>query len=493
MKTLNILLLLFFFTLFNVDRSNGQNWPQFRGQNGSGVADEKAKPPVEFNESKLVWKTDLPEGFSSPVIWGNKIFLTGCIEEKKELTTFCLDRKSGKILWQKSLFPDTLEKHSAIANSAQSTVSTDGERVVVYFGSCGLICYNINGEEQWTYPRSCVKYSYGNATSPIIEGNKVIFLDDEGVERYLLALDKTNGKEIWRTPYKSTAAMGQGGHATPCIYKEMVMTHKGGEIAAYSLKDGSIIWNHRILTEASGSPVMAGNKVIVNCWLNVSDEAERPVYPGYEEVLAKYDSDKNGKINSSELSDTLMVYVRKEFIDIKGGSASVKSWFGTFDKNKDKEIEMSEWDATIKMLKDAYYKPSGLIALNADSRGTLKDSAVLWRVSKNISEVPSPIYYNERVFMIKDGGVMTCINPETGKILYQESIGGPGPYLASPVAANGLIYVFGYNGKLKIIEAGDKLKVVGMYDLKDNVAATPAIMGNSIYIRTKTGLRVYSD
>jgi outer membrane protein assembly factor BamB len=181
MKTVNILLLLFFLNLLNVNRSDGQNWPQFRGLNCSGVADEKAKPPVEFNENKLVWRTDLPEGYSSPVIWGNKIFLTGCIEEKKELITFCLDRKSGKILWQKSLFPDTLEKHSAIANSAQSTVSTDGERVVVYFGSCGLICYNINGEEQWKYPRSCVKYSYGNATSPIIEGNKVIFLDDEGV------------------------------------------------------------------------------------------------------------------------------------------------------------------------------------------------------------------------------------------------------------------------------------------------------------------------
>jgi outer membrane protein assembly factor BamB len=109
-----------------------------------------------------------------------------------------------------------------------------------------------------------------------------------------------------------------------------------------------------------------------------------------------------------------------------------------------------------------------------------------------LSEVPSPIYYRKRAYMIKDGGFITCLNPETGNVLFQSRIGNPGPYLASPVAANGLLYIFGYNGKLKILKAGDELNIVGEHDFKDKIGASPAIIGNTIYIRTNSGLLAYS-
>lgn len=95
--------------------------------------------------------------------------------------------------------------------------------------------------------------------------------------------------------------------------------------------------------------------------------------------------------------------------------------------------------------------------------------------------------------MIADGGFLTCINPETGNIIYQTRVGNPGAYFATPVAANGLIYLFGYNGRLTVIKAGDKFKIVTRYNFKDNIVATPAIIENSIYIRTKKGLLAYSD
>lgn len=95
--------------------------------------------------------------------------------------------------------------------------------------------------------------------------------------------------------------------------------------------------------------------------------------------------------------------------------------------------------------------------------------------------------------MIKDGGILTCVNPEDGSIIYQNRIGAPGAYLASPVVANGLIFLFGYNGKATFIQTGDVFKMIAHSDLQDNIAATPAIIGNSIYVRTKTSLLAYSN
>ena len=493
MKITSCFILFLLSTVSCVNKNSEQWWPQFRGPNGSGVASKNARPPVEFEDNNLVWKIDLPIGFSSPVVWDDKIFITGSVEDKKELLTICLNRKNGKVLWQKSVFPDTLEKHHSISNPATNTVTTDGERIIAYFGSSGLICYDMAGEMQWEYSKSAVKYTYGNGTSPVITGDKLILIDDEGKERYLLALDKISGKEIWKTAFQIDTLHGyQGGHATPCIYKDIIIVHKIGGVAAYSIEDGSYLWGYKMLTEAAGSPVMAGNKVLVNCWYNLGDEAERQKWLDYEELLKKYDSNKNGAINKSELPNELMIFQRPEIKDIEKTSISFKDIFEGIDGNEDREINRNEWLALTEEL-SFYIKPSGLISINSESRGELTDSAILWSVMKNTSEVPSPLYYQERVYMIKDGGFITCINPETGNILYQDRIGSTGGYFASPVAANGLIYLFGYNGKLTIVKAGDVLRIIARHDFKDNIAATPAIIGNSIYIRTKTGLLAYSD
>jgi outer membrane protein assembly factor BamB len=476
MKIIVIVLTVLLFFYSCADKNPEQWWPQFRGPDGSGVASENARPPIKFEGKNLKWETDLPVGFSSPVIWDNKIFLTGYLEDKKELLTICLNRKEGKILWQKSVSPDTLEKHHSLSNPAANTVVTDGKIVVAYFGSCGLICYDMEGAVKWRYSKPAVKYNFGNGTSPVISGDKLILIDDEGNDRYLLALDKTSGKEIWKTVFQIDSLIGyQGGHSTPCIYKDIIIVHKIGGVAAYSINDGSYLWDYRMLTEAAGSPVMAGNMVLVNCWYNMGDEAERQKWLDY-----------------NELPDDLMLFQRPEIKNIEQAGISIKTIFYADDKNTDYEINREDWESISDYIK-TISKPSGLISINSDSRGQVKDSAILWKVTKNTSEVPSPIYYQGRAYMIKDGGFITCINPESGKILYQARIGNPGGYFASPVAANGLLYLFGYNGKLTIIKAGDELKIIARHDFKDNIAATPAIIGNVIYIRTKTGLLAYSD
>jgi outer membrane protein assembly factor BamB len=487
-------LLIIILLIYSCGQQTGDKiWPQFRGINSSGVSAENASAPVKFEDNNLDWKTDLVSGVSSPVIWEKKIFLTGYIEDNKELQTICINRKNGKILWQSSVFPDTIEKHHSISSPAQSTVVTDGERIISYFGSCGLICYDMMGNMQWKYSIPCNRAQYGSATSPVIAEDKLILIYDIGRTRYLLALDKFTGIELWKTGFQTFNLPNLGGDATPVIHNDIIVVHRVGELAGYSVSDGSQIWRYRLLTQGSSTPIVADNNIVAACWSNSTEEDQRAQLPDFSELLQAHDLDKNRKISRSEFPSDLILYARPEIMDLESSTNYVRWYFSSIDKNRDREIEQQEWVTSIDSIKNTYYKEAGLIAVNSDSKGPLADSLIIWRVPESVPEVPSPIFYQGRIYMIKDGGIITCVDPETGRVVYKTRLGNPGSYLASPVAANGNLYIFGYNGKLKIIKAGDEFNIVAEHDFKDNIGATPAIVGNSIYIRTRNALLSYSD
>jgi len=472
--------------------TGSQNWPQFRGLNSSGVGSEDANPPVKFENKNLLWETEINAGVSSPVIWNNKLFLTGFVEDAKELQTICINRKNGKILWFSSIFPDTIERHHPVSTPAQSTVVTDGERIISYFGSCGLICYDMTGKEIWKYAIPSNRAQYGSATSPVIIGDMMILIYDIGRNRYLLALDKNTGSVIWKTGFESINLQNLGGDATPVIYNNMIIVHRVGELAGYDIADGSQIWNYRLLTQGSSTPVIADNKIVAACWSNSTEEDQRVPLPDFNELLQKNDSDKNNKISRQEFPSDLMLYIRPEIMDFQGSANFLRWHFSSFDINRDREIDLQEWINGVAMLKDAFYKEAGLLAIKSDSKGLVADSAILWRVSENVPEVPSPLFYMERIYMVRDGGIITCVDPDAGKVMYTTRLRNPGSYLASPIAANGHIYIFGYNGRLKIVKAGDEFQIIAEHDFKENIAATPAIVGNILYIRTKNKIMAYS-
>ena len=475
-------------------QSHDQIWPQFRGINGSGVAVETSKPPIFFEDSNLLWKTGLPQGVASPVIWKDKLFVTGFVERDKELQTICINRIDGKLLWINIVKPDTIEKYSAaIGSPAQSTLTTDGERVVAYFGSCGFYCYDMQGKLQWKYPMACNKGTYGSATSPVIAGDKLIYICDVGSICYLFALNKKDGSKIWKTSLPDPSVQSNtGGHSAPCIFNDKIYVHHLGSVSCFSIKDGSLLSRYQINTEGVSSPIIVGNKVVTACWFNFSEADQRGNLPSYDELVKNWDKDQNGKISKAEFPDDMIMCQRPEIKESEGGApAKVKSLWGRyFDQNKDGEIVREEWNASLEWVK-SFYKPSGLVAINLASRGELSDSSILWRVEDNIPEVPSPIFFYNRIYMIKDGGTLTCVNPESGKVIYTTRIGNPGPYIASPVAANGFIYVISYTGRMKVIKAGDSFAIDGQYDFKESIGATPAVIGNTIYIRTKTQLLAY--
>jgi outer membrane protein assembly factor BamB len=171
------------------------NWPQFRGANASGV-DVAAKPPVEIGPDEAVlWKVVVPWSPSSPIIWGDRIFLTTFNEG--ELETRCHDRTDGHLLWKRGVKPEGIEDfHRSDGSPAASTPATDGERVVSYFGSFGVICHDLEGNELWRYPLPVALSGgrYGTGTSPIIVGKRVVLNRDQHRLSSLLALDLETGK-----------------------------------------------------------------------------------------------------------------------------------------------------------------------------------------------------------------------------------------------------------------------------------------------------------
>ena len=470
------------------------SWPQFRGDNGSGLAPENASPPLVFNEKTLQWKIDLPLGHSSPAVWEDRIYVTAYLKDSAQLQTICVDRESGVIIWKRSIFPEKIEGFHPISNAAQTSPVTDGEHVYVYFGSYGILCYKKNGDLAWDYQIDVNPYRWGVASSPVLYKDKLILSRDISGERKLFAFNKITGDTIWTSNLPSLNSPWATNWSTPVIYKEQIILHRACDISAYSVEDGRRTWWFPILTAGTSTPVIKDEVIYTGTWHNYSENQQRANFPDYLEygkLLDDFDSNMDGLIQREEIPDTLMVYIRPEISEIETSSGTVKQFFNLFDSNKNGSIEQSEWDEVVTWITGSFYKEAGLIALKPVAEGELAMDQILWRELENVPEVPSPIYVNNLVFMCKDGGILTCMDAKEGTLQYCERIGAGGPYMASPVAAAGNIYLFSSKGVITVVKAEDEFNIIKQSDLEDEIYATPAIIGNSMYIRAKEHLYAF--
>ena len=178
-------------------------WPQFRGANASGVAASTLSPPLEFGPTKnQLWKTALPTGHSSPVIWRDRIFLTAVDAVNKRLEIIALDRATGAIVWRQATTVEQLERVHVMGNAATATPAVDGERVYAYFGSYGVIAYDLNGNIVWQVARPVLQNGFGCGTSPALAGSVVLINRQEPKDPYIVALDRKTGKEVWKRRYQ---------------------------------------------------------------------------------------------------------------------------------------------------------------------------------------------------------------------------------------------------------------------------------------------------
>jgi outer membrane protein assembly factor BamB len=217
------------------------NWPRWRGPEQNGHSAD-TKLPVQWTASKVVWKTALPGvGQSSPIIWGDRIFLTSALEKGAERLVFCVDRKSGKILWQQSAWKGRPEKSHIMNGWASASCVTDGEVVIAFFGIGGLHAYTVEGKPLWSKDLGGFEGPWGTAACPILVDNKVIQNCDADTSACLIAVDKRTGAEVWRTKRKDYR-----GWSTPIVIdtgkrRELVLNGNDG-VQAYDPATGRELW-----------------------------------------------------------------------------------------------------------------------------------------------------------------------------------------------------------------------------------------------------------
>jgi len=406
------------------------HWAQWRGPDGQGIAGDPGVP-LEWSPTKnVLWKTAIPgRGYSSPVVWGDRIFLTTAIEgdvvpgakpvkhmlEGQEFAhpegvgadrqhTFkvvALDAASGRILWEKTAWEGTpYDTRHRRGSFAAPTPVSDGTLVYAYFGAEGLYTYDFQGNLKWSWKTGGIaSFGVGVGTSPVLyQGILIVQCDeDNGEKSFIVGLERKTGKEVWRTTRNVEVSW-----ATPILVKsggrDELVTAGSQAIIGYEPKSGRELWRMKgLASNAVPSPV-AGDGIVV-------------VSAGYPVKIA--------------------VAVRP------GGSGDV-----------------TETDR------------------------------VLWKYDKGTAYVPSPILVDGLVYLVTDKGLISCLDAKTGKVHYE---GGRPPagasYMASPVAVAGHLLLSSMDGDTVVLKAGTTHEIVRSNPLGEPIAASPAVVAGRIYIR----------
>ncbi|HWW00090.1 MAG TPA: PQQ-binding-like beta-propeller repeat protein [Candidatus Acidoferrum sp.] len=446
-------------------------WPGFRGPNSSGVAAE-ATPPISISPTNSVlWNVKVPWSPSSPCIWGDQIFLTTFNDH--ELQTRCYHRRDGALTWSQGLKPVKLETFHSTENSpAATTPATDGQRVVSYFGSFGLICYDRKGTELWRHPLPVALSGggYGTTASPLIAGNLVVVDRDQDEGSSLLAVELATGKTAWETPRPDA----HGSFGTPILWRnngvEEVITPGSLRLKGYALKTGLEDWMVQGTTAfACTTPVVGDGLLFFAAWCD--GKADAP-WPTWEKFLEEHDRNKDGVVTLDEFDA-----VSRDF------------WRG-LDLNRDGKIDKAEWD---EIQANIAKGENVLVAVNPGGRGDISQSHVAWKVTRGLPYVASPLFYDGRIYLIKNGGMLSSFEAKTGKPYYvQERLDAPGSYYSSPVAGGGRIYLASSAGKLTVVKAGgEKPEILHQAEFGERIFASPALVGDKLYLRTQSTLYAF--
>ena len=454
-------------TLYAQQGNRTNEWLQFRGPNGAGVA-EGFSLPAEFSSTKNVaWKTPVPFARSSPVITADRIFLTAT--EGDKLITLALDRKTGKLLWRRDA---TRARHMPIykANDGASpTPVSDGKNVYAFFAELGLISYGPDGKERWRMPLGPFNSFYGMGGSPILVGNTLVMVCDQRTDSFIIAVDTRNGKELWKKSRPNFEA-----YSTPAIYRPKVgpaqaIVLGSQSVDAYSLDKGERLWwVTRIGSYPKGVPVMGTEMVYV-----IGEGGDEPFLPPFNEMLKQFDADKDQRIHRDEVKS------QKEALE----------HFGWLDANSDGYIERTEHD----FVRNSTTSGHGLTAVRLPGQGDLTSSNIVWQLKKAYPGIPAPLVYRGVMYLMKEGGIVSSVDPASGQVLKQgRTPNALEEYYASPVAGDGKIFVVSASGKVTVLKADAQWEILATSDLDEEVWATPAIAGGNLYIRTRNALYAFA-
>jgi outer membrane protein assembly factor BamB len=446
-----------------------EDWNRFRGPNGSGVANATGLP-VEFGPNRnLDWRREIPFGRSSPILTEERIVVTGT--EGQKLITLCLDRRAGQVLWRQEILRDRTQKIYKGNDTATPTPASDGKNFYVFFQDFGLISYAPDGKERWQLKMGPFDSFYGVSASPIVHGNTLVLVCDQKSRSFIIALDKDSGRVRWR---KERNQAKTEAFSTPIVWtpengKAQVVIPGAFRIDAYSIDSGeNVWWVGKQGTSPISTPALDKGLIFATSW-----GADKTTYPPWGK-MAELDKNKDGKISAEEAS------VNPEIGD----------HFGWADRDGNGFLTADEWEEILQLSVSEH----GLVAVRAGGSGDQTDKHLVWRNKKDYSEVTSPLVYRDVLYMVKDGGIITSLNPATGKVFKTDrSKDAIEAYFASPVAADGKVYVVSNDGKVSVLRAGPQWEVLAVNDLGEECQATPAIGGRSIFIRTAKALYSFSE
>lgn len=447
-------------------------WPMFRGPNGAGISGT-ARPPLAISPTNLVaWKTPVPWAPSSPVVAGDRLFLTTYSDGK--LQTRGYSATDGSLLWTATAPTDGLEEfHQSEGSPAAASPATDGEIVVSYFGSAGLVAHDRQGRELWTHrlPVAVTSGNFGSGTSPLIHGDRVFLNRDQTRGSSILAVNLKTGEKLWETPRPESPTS----YGSPVVWTHSGVTEitASGALTmrAYDPATGSERWVLRGLPSFTcTTPVLGDGLLFFAGWS--PGKADSP-WPTWESTLEKSDKNGDGWIALDEFADGPV-------------------WFKAQDVDGNGRLERADWDAIGGMMQRG---ENVLLAVKPGGAGDITDTHVAWRFTKGLPYVPSPLHYDGRVYLIRDGGMASSFNARTGEPYYsQERIGTMGSYYASPVAADGRIYLASLQGVVSVLKAGgEKPEVLHRAEFGEKIAATPALAGRRLYLRTQSQIYAFED
>ena len=401
------------------------NWPQWRGPNGQGISNEKALPTEWAPDKNIAWKLPLESGHSSPIVWGDRAFVTSVIEgeqipgqkaaihlqggkeyihpdsvaadRKHTLKVVAIDTKTGKVAWEQVAHEgpvyDARHRQSSFAGP---TMATDGTMVYAYFGPEGLYAYDFNGKLAWKAGDKFKTLGLGTGTSPVIHQNLVIIQRDEdnGEESVVVAYDKKTGKEVWKTPRKVQVSW-----ATPALVpvagRTELITNGNEAIIAYDAATGKEVWQTKgIDSNAIHTPLVGKGLVIVTAG-----------------------------------------FPAKRIIAIRPG-----------DQPADKRIA--------------------------------------WEYAKGTGYVLSNLLYGDYVYLSTDNGILTCLNAETGQVVYEgRRPPKPSRFVGSAVAYNNMIAMTSEEGETYLLKAGPEHAIVRVNTIDEPVYSSVALANGRVYIR----------
>jgi outer membrane protein assembly factor BamB len=449
------------------DRLAAQQVNYFRYDHGRAALDDEPLP-AELDDAHQVWKTPLAPGHSTPLLVGDRIVLTA--HEGNELSTMCLDRATGDVLWKQTVRANQLEENHPEGGPAASTPASNGNRVYSFFGSYGLLCYTLGGDPVWTHRMGPFRDEFGSGSSPILVDGKIILCEDHDLDSFLIAIRADNGETAWQTAREGFTRS----YATPVVWevdgKKQIVMAGALQLVGYDPNDGRQLWSRDGFARiVNPTPTLAGESLYVCTWSPGGDTDARIAMEPWSQALAKWDANKNANLEKTELP-----------------LGEVQSRFYRIDLDDSLSLDEAEWNKYAKVFELAR---NTLAVMRPSSDGG--PPTLAWEYERGLSYVPSPLVYRGHVFMVKDGGVATLLDAASGKLVKQLRARGGGNYYASPAGGDGKIYTASKSGEVTVFQLGPPLEIVSARDFKEAINASPVLADGRVYIRTSKALYAF--